>query len=233
MRTIVNAIAAVALSWAGLPSLPAAAQPTTNTWSGILPDESLRKLAPAAGYVADARSWSRLWAAWRPDEKLPRLDFSKQLVLVGTVPGPNNVLLRPMMDSKGALRFIVGGTRKAGPGFGYKLLAIGRTGVKTINGNPLSGAAATEDSIQVTVVGTLRTGMMAIGGETTGVTITSKGITWELDLGRRGPLRKTADKLNGQKVKLRGSLERRRGVEIKQRWIVTVASLQAVAAADD
>ena len=37
---------------------------------------------------------------------------------------------------------------------------------------------AAEDSITVTVVGTLRTGIFAIGGETTGTTITAKGITY-------------------------------------------------------
>ena len=42
---------------------------------------------------------------------------------------------------------------------------------------------AAEDSIRVTVVGTLRTGIIAIGGETTGTTITAKGITWELEFG--------------------------------------------------
>ena len=43
---------------------------------------------------------------------------------------------------------------------------------------------AAEDSITVTVVGTLRTGIVAIGGETTGTTITANGVTWELDFGK-------------------------------------------------
>jgi hypothetical protein len=87
--------------------------------------------------------------------------------------------------------------------------------------------AAAEDSINVMVVGTLRTGIVAIGGETTGTTITAKGVTWELDLGKNAEFRKSAEKLNGKKVVMEGSLERRRGVEIKERWIVTVTGLQA------
>ena len=86
---------------------------------------------------------------------------------------------------------------------------------------------APEDSITVTVVGTLRTGIAAIGGETTGTTITAKGITWELDFGKNAAFRKTAEKIDGKKVVVQGSLERRRGVEIKERWIVTVTGLQA------
>lgn len=84
-----------------------------------------------------------------------------------------------------------------------------------------------DESISVTVVGKLRTAIVAIGGETTGTTITAKGVTWELDFGNNADLRKAADILDGKKVKVRGTLEHRAGVEVKERWIVTVADLQA------
>jgi hypothetical protein len=86
---------------------------------------------------------------------------------------------------------------------------------------------ATGDSIQVTINGTLRTGIMAIGAETTGTTITANGITWELDFGKHERWRKLAEKLDGQRVLVHGSLERRAGVEIKERWIVTVEKFSA------
>lgn len=95
----------------------------------------------------------------------------------------------------------------------------------------LCTAADANDSITVTVVGTLRTGVVAIGGETTGTTITAKGITWELALGDDPRLRKLAQQLDGKRVVVRGSLERRKGVEVKERWIVTVRSLRPSAAA--
>ena len=85
-----------------------------------------------------------------------------------------------------------------------------------------------KESITVTILGTLRTGIVAIGGETTGTTITAKGITWELDLGKSVAMRKAAQKFNGKKVIVQGSLNRRKGVEIKERWIVTITGLQAV-----
>ena len=91
----------------------------------------------------------------------------------------------------------------------------------------VSAEDSAEDSINVTVVGTLRTGIVAIGGETTGTTITAKGITWELEFGKNAAIRKSAEKLNGKKVIVKGSLERRKGVEIRQRWIVTVKGLRA------
>jgi hypothetical protein len=85
-----------------------------------------------------------------------------------------------------------------------------------------------EESISVTVVGTLRSGIVAIGGETTGTTITSKGIKWELDLGQNAELRTVAEKLSGKQVTVTGTLERRAGVEIKERWIVTVTGLKGM-----
>lgn len=86
--------------------------------------------------------------------------------------------------------------------------------------------AAADESITVTVVGTLRTSVVAIGGETTGTTVTAKGITWELDFGKDAELRAAAEKLDGKLVTVTGTLERRAGVEIKERWIVVVTSLK-------
>lgn len=93
----------------------------------------------------------------------------------------------------------------------------------------LSGGAGADESIEVTVRGTLRTGMVAIGGETTGTTITARGVTWELDLGRDEALRKKAESLSRKRVVVRGTLESRPGVEVRQRLIVTVRSLEAAA----
>jgi hypothetical protein len=42
-------------------------------------------------------------------------------------------------------------------------------------------------------------------------------------------LRAAAEKLNGQQVTVTGSLEKRAGVEVKERWIVTVATLKSAA----
>lgn len=88
-------------------------------------------------------------------------------------------------------------------------------------------AADPAESITVTVVGTLKTGLVAIGGETTGATITANGVTWEVDCGKDEQLRMAAEKLSGKQVRLSGKLERRKGIEVPERWIVHVASLQA------
>jgi len=89
-----------------------------------------------------------------------------------------------------------------------------------------AGAGGTDESIEVVVRGTMRTGLMAIGGETTGVTIAARGATWELDLSRDPALRAKAEALSGRMAVVRGSLEVRPGVERRQRVIVTVTSIE-------
>ncbi|MEI8019730.1 MAG: hypothetical protein WCH39_16115 [Schlesneria sp.] len=61
----------------------------TGRWQGIIKDDSLRKLAPEDGFLADAKSLETVWKAWRPEEEVPKLDFSKEIILVGVVGGPN------------------------------------------------------------------------------------------------------------------------------------------------
>jgi hypothetical protein len=94
----------------------------------------------------------------------------------------------------------------------------------------MAGGAAGEDSIDVVVRGTLRTGIMAVGGETTGTTVTARGVTWELDLRGTPGLAARAESLAGRRVVVTGSLEARPGVARRQRVIVTVKTLEAVPA---
>jgi hypothetical protein len=82
-----------------------------------------------------------------------------------------------------------------------------------------------DDFVQVTVKGKLKTGVMAIGGETTGTLISSGNIHWELDCSKNKDALSQLEKLEGKKVYVTGRLELKRGVEIRQRWIVHVEYL--------
>jgi hypothetical protein len=81
-------------------------------------------------------------------------------------------------------------------------------------------------SIKVEATGTLRTGIRAIGGETTGTLIETKDGSLELDFGKNRELRSLAAKMNGKPVVVTGALKLRRGVEIPMRAIITVATLK-------
>lgn len=79
---------------------------------------------------------------------------------------------------------------------------------------------------QVELTGQLRTGIFAIGGETTGTIIQTNQGTFELEFGKQKQLRQRAEKFNGKTVIVTGILEIRKGVEVKERRIVTVTSLE-------
>jgi hypothetical protein len=99
-------------------------------------------------------------------------------------------------------------------------------GAKSVFRRDTDGTLSPDDFVQVTVGGTLTTGIQAIGGETTGATVTAGEIVWELDLDGTRELRGIALKLNGQRVLVTGHLTRKVGVEIPVRWIVKVSTLK-------
>src|SRR5215207_5969576 len=94
-------------------------------------------------------------------------------------------------------------------------------------GSVLLGADEKEDGyIDVEIKGTLETGIIAVGGETTGTIIKAGKVTWELDLGGKKELTEVAEKLNKQPVIVTGRYQQKAGVEIPVRHIVTVKTLK-------
>jgi hypothetical protein len=83
----------------------------------------------------------------------------------------------------------------------------------------------TDEGKAVEFKGMLRTGIMAIGGETTGTIISVKGKTYELDFRNSPKLRALAEKLNRKEVVVKGTLQRKEGIEIPERWIIMVTDL--------
>ena len=154
----------------------------TGMWSGKVRDASLQRLAPRSGYIADAKTWKQLWTRWQPGQKLPQIDFANELVLVGTVPGPNLVMMQPTISADGRVNFIVAGTRMAGPGFGYKLIKISRKGGTTVNGNAVTDEAQFPgDPFR----GNCRTGRLSTDREDA-CALTTDGSRWTIALYRRG-----------------------------------------------
>ncbi len=80
-------------------------------------------------------------------------------------------------------------------------------------------------SVFVKCCGRLRDGVAAIGGETTGTTITFAPHIWELDLGDE-TARAFAKAHHKKPVFVTGNLRIVKGVEKKVRWIVDVESIE-------
>jgi len=83
-----------------------------------------------------------------------------------------------------------------------------------------------ETTVRIECRGKLRHGLVAIGGESTGTSITFDGTTWELKLPNEDS-RSLADKLNKKTATVVGTLRHVRGVEVASRWIVDVDKLSA------
>ncbi len=111
--------------------------PILQKWSGMHKDEKLQKESPATGYVTNARSFAKLWMAWRGDEKVPEVNFKDEIVVVGTAAGPNDVTVIPQLDQKGNLAILARASLVEGSGFGYQLVVIKRAGIKTIKGKEI------------------------------------------------------------------------------------------------
>jgi hypothetical protein len=79
--------------------------------------------------------------------------------------------------------------------------------------------------IKVTAKGTLKTGVVGIGGETTGITLQTKDGTVELEIKDKDLLKK-AEGLDGKAVVVTGTFAIKPGVEVKARLIVTVDLLK-------
>jgi hypothetical protein len=110
-------------------------------WGGVLKDESLRKV------LRDLQVWlaspcllteqshlDKLWVKWRPGEKVPKVDFTQNLVVVVTSEGGYRVAAVPQLDAKGNLKVYSWGEVAHGSGFGYQIAVIPRKGIKTVAG---------------------------------------------------------------------------------------------------
>jgi hypothetical protein len=87
-------------------------------------------------------------------------------------------------------------------------------------------------SVSVQCSGRLRHGVVAIGGETTGTTITFDRIVWELQL-HDDAQREFAQEHDKEPVVVTGGLRKVAGIEAKVRWIIDVRILSEPDATTD
>jgi hypothetical protein len=132
----VSFAAIVLLAFAGL----AVAAPTpvkaTNTWKGSVDDEKLQKEMPENGVITNAKDWEKLVKAWKVADKVPEVNFEKELILIATTTG-SKLNLSASLDDKGEMKALGLGTRDIAPGFRYVIISVPKEGVKTVNGKEL------------------------------------------------------------------------------------------------
>jgi hypothetical protein len=108
----------------------------SKDWVEIVNDETLKKEAPKGGVITDAKAFEKLWKAWRKDEKVPKVDFTKQFVVVTLAGGPNKPSISATLKD-GDLKITAIQTLIGGDGFGYSIATFDRKGVTKVNGKEL------------------------------------------------------------------------------------------------
>jgi outer membrane protein OmpA-like peptidoglycan-associated protein len=94
--------------------------------------------------------------------------------------------------------------------------------VKLVNKRGAPDASTARGSAEWT--GRVQTGMMAVGGETTGIVLTVGNDRFELQAADETMTRQLRD-LNGKTATIRGTLDVRPGVEVQSRRIITVREI--------
>ena len=97
--------------------------------------------------------------------------------------------------------------------------------------NPRIGLCVHQDDQnekQVTLVGVLRTQVMAIGGETTGTTLLTDNGTFDIILSRSRMERMNVKALDGKNVSVTGYVTTLTGVEIKERKAIIVMGIKDI-----
>jgi hypothetical protein len=111
-------------------------------WKGSIADDSLAKDAPEC--IADAKALKKLWEKWGLEDKVPEVDFKKEIVIISTTSG-SQLTLSAKLDDKGNLEVIGAATNDFVAGFRYVIATVSRKGVKTVNGKELKEAAEDKD----------------------------------------------------------------------------------------
>ena len=108
---------------------------TLKEWRGDNPNEVLSKDAPK--FVANSKDLEKLWKAWDIMEKIPEVDFAKEIILIATTRG-SRLNLKATLDEKGDLQLLGIATRDLRPGFRYVIISVNKTGIKTIEGKAIT-----------------------------------------------------------------------------------------------
>src|SRR5260370_432580 len=83
-------------------------------WSGSVADENLMKDAPRC--ITTKKGLENLWKSWKISDKMPEVDFAKEIVVIEMTSG-SKLRLAANIDEKGNLQVLGLGTRDLAPGF--------------------------------------------------------------------------------------------------------------------
>jgi hypothetical protein len=101
----------------------------TKKWSGSVEDEKAMK----PEYITSAKTLEAVWKAWKIQGDVPKVDFTKDIIVAVYSSGSKLSLAGASLDDKGNLTVLGLGTRDLQPGFRYVLGVVSKAGVQTVN----------------------------------------------------------------------------------------------------
>lgn len=116
------------------PTPPSAAMPLEIT--GSIVDTAKASAAPANRVITNGKDWAALQLAWGIKDP-PRVDFGKQLLVVGTSRS-DKLTIETDLSADGDLRIRVLDNDDLRGGFRYRVRAVDKAGVTTVNGVSLA-----------------------------------------------------------------------------------------------
>lgn len=121
---------------AGLHFATAEEAKTTKTvdLSGSVPDLEKLQALSGTGVILGQKEWERLAADWGIKE-VPKVDFSNELLLIGTWRGTSFKMLSEVKS--GDLTVELVGDKDTQPGFRYKIVSLNRSGITKFQGKEL------------------------------------------------------------------------------------------------
>jgi len=112
-----------------------------NQWTGIVretkPSNAADLIEDKAVGITSGKELQKLWKAWKFDDSVPQVDFKKQFVLVTWSKARFVHLTLKLEKGNLAAESLVGMLVVPGE-FGYRIVAVSRKGIKTVNGKKLS-----------------------------------------------------------------------------------------------
>ncbi len=89
-----------------------------NKWVGRTADPTHKDSGPENGILVAANEFETLWNKWHPEEAVPEIDFSNDMIVTLTVGGPNRMMIGDQLELQDSdLKVMAGATRMGGPRF--------------------------------------------------------------------------------------------------------------------
>jgi hypothetical protein len=182
-------------------------------------------LLAAPAFAADAKESIQLEVKGKVTTGINAIGGETTGVLIGTNKDFGCELAGKVDDKLNGKTVIVTGTFAVKDGVEVKQRRI-----LTIDTIKETDEKPDEQYVKAKVVGTVKTGVAAPGGATTGTTITANGVTWELDAKDNKDLAGKLEKLDGKKAEVSGTVEvvKPKAAPPRPRTVVTVTEVKAV-----